>query len=280
MATKSRQCAVVIVSATACFLFLALIALDWQDLAAHWRFWRIFEAIGPNAQGYPEYRHRQTGIVMVLLPGGTFTMGSHESDPDFADENPEHEVTLSPFMIAKYEVTQAQWTSVMGSIPSVLFKGADLPVTEISWLDCRDFCEKTNFAMPTEAQWEYACRAGTTTRFWSGDSEADLARAGWYDQNCNRLHPVGEKPANAFGLHDMHGSVYEWCEDIYDGEFYAKPAAKDKNPVCTSGSVQRVRRGGSWVDVASICRSASRARMGPRYDDIATGFRPVYYPLP
>ncbi len=244
----------------------------------HLRFRYLFEPLGKNVQGYPEYRHRQSGIVFVRLPGGTFRMGSPETEEGReADEGPVHEVTLSPFLIAKYEVTQAAWKRVMGSNPSG-FKGDDLPVERVSWDDCQEFCRKTGLKLPSEAQWEYACRAGVDGPFSGTGRLADIA---WYDKNSGETtHPVGKKTANGFGLHDLHGNVWEWCEDVYDEEFYARAAASRKDPVCRSGSGLRVPRGGSWYDSARYCRSALRGWNEPADRYLNLGFRPAFFPLP
>jgi formylglycine-generating enzyme required for sulfatase activity len=151
------------------------------------------------------------------------------------------------------------------------FKGQDLPV-EVSWEDCREFCEKTGLEFPTEAQWEYACRAGATGPY-SGTGNPD--EMGWHHGNSGRTtHPVGGKNPNGFGLHDMHGNVMEWCQDVYDEEFYAKPGATTKDPACTSGSEARVVRGGSWNSKSMICRSALRHWVLPAHRDDFLGFRP------
>jgi formylglycine-generating enzyme required for sulfatase activity len=238
-----------------------------------------------NVQGFPEYRHRQTGIVFVRLPGGMFWMGAQKTDPKGQNydpdalgrsEGPVHEVTLSPFMIGKYEVIQAQWKSVMGSNPSG-FKGDDRPVEQVSWDDIQGFEAKTGLRLPSEAQWEYACRGGSSTPFAGTGNLDDL---GWYEDGATGLHggithPVGKKSANGFGLHDMHGNVREWCEDVYDAEFYSKPEASEMNPICQAGS-GRVFRGGSWDDDAVGCRSAYRAGNDPAVHHGLVGFRVVY----
>jgi len=222
-----------------------------------------FTSLGKNAQGFEEFREEQTGIVFVKLPGGKFQMRSpaSEAKPD-GNEYPVHEVTLSPFLIAKYEVTQAQWKRVMGTSPSY-FKGDELPVEKVSWNDCQEFCKNTGLSLPTEAQWEYACRAGTTTAYHSGASEADLAEVAWYNKNSGgTTHPVGTKKPNDFGLYDMHGNLWEWCEDEHSPDSYGP-----------------VSRGGSFSTDARICDSADRTRLPPDDRIGSWGFRPLR-PLP
>ena len=161
------------------------------------------------------------GVTMefVLILPGSFTMGSDKGQQ--SDEKPAHKVTLTkPFYLGKFEVTQEQWEKVMGSNPSN-FKGPKLPVEQVSWNDCQSFLaklqEKSNgqkFALPTEAQWEYACRAGSTGDYCFGDGDANLGEYAWYSSNAgNQTHPVGGKKPNAWGLYDMHGNVCEWCND-------------------------------------------------------------------
>ncbi len=180
---------------------LALVVLSVAMVWTYWKeigFFLKFERLGPNDQGYPEYRHRQTGIVFVGLPGGTFEMGSPGSEAGRMDwEGPVHKVTVSPFLIAKYEVSQAEWGKVMGVNP-FRFKGDTLPVEQVSWDDCQEFCTKTGLSLPTEAQWEYTCRAGTSGPFGGTRVLDDM---GWYrDNRGGRTHPVGEKSPNDFGL--------------------------------------------------------------------------------
>ncbi len=267
----------------------------------HLRFWYLFEPLGVNAQGYPEYRYRQTGIVFVRLPGGKFLMGAQKTDlsgpnydPDARDEEgPVHQVTLSPFLIGKYEVTQADWMSVMGSSPSEL-ESDDRPVEQVSWDDVQRFEAKTGLRLPTEAEWEYACRAETTTPIAGTGKLDDM---GWHEKNSGRTtHPVGQKAPNRFGLHDMHGNVWEWCEDVYDKGFYGKPEAREPDPISLAGSGHRVIRGGCCLYDAGYCRSALRLRLhlshivsdlsalrlgAPlKYPFSDVGFRAAYYPLP
>ncbi len=270
-----------------------------------------FTFMQKNEQGYSEYHHEKSGIVFVRLPGGTFTMGGTEKEQrDYlaslppgrrqgarkllAAEQPRHKVTLSPFLIAKYEVSQVQWHRVMGTSPWQ-FTGDDLPVEQVSWDDCREFCKKTELSLPTEAQWEYACRAGTATSFSFGDAEQDLGEYAWFYLNSGheelssgtrwddrkvlgqwgcRSHPIGVKKPNAFGIHDMHGNVWEWCRDGFDQAYYSKPGAGDGDLACVAGSRSRVNRGGSWLSVAWYCRSAARGVIPADYRFPLLGFRP------
>ncbi|MCY3017923.1 MAG: formylglycine-generating enzyme family protein [Planctomycetota bacterium] len=198
-------------------------------------------------------------------------------------EKPAHDVTLSaPFHMGKYEVTQAQYAAVMGTNPSH-FRGANLPVEQVSWNDAAEFCRKVSekaglvVRLPTDAEREYACRAGTTTTYYTGDTEADLGRAAWYSANSGgKTHPVGQKEPNAFGLYDMHGNVWEWCQDWYEGY---KPGAVVDPQGPPEGQL-RVLRGGSWGNRAGYCRSAYRLRGFPDYRFDFIGFRVVVVVAP
>jgi formylglycine-generating enzyme required for sulfatase activity len=250
--------------------------------------------IGDNEHGYPEYCHLATGILFVLLPGGTFFMGSPEDEPGhLSAEAPVHEVELSPFLIAKHELTQEVWERVMGSNPSFfrdLPESPRHPVEVVSWNEAQDFCRQAGFKLPTEAQWEYAARAGTRTAFYNGPitqavlcSPVDpvLDAIGWYCGNSGgRSHPVGGKAPNGFGLHDIAGNVLEWCEDVYDEGFYSRPEAAMRDPLATAGSDRAVNRGGGWYHFARFCRSASRRRIRPFDREPLLGLRPAFYPLP
>jgi formylglycine-generating enzyme required for sulfatase activity len=191
-------------------------------------------------------------------------------------EKPAHEVTISkPYYLGKFEVTQGQYQQVMGVNPSA-FKGRDLPVEQVSWDEAQEFCKKASertghaIRLPTDAEWEHACRAGTKTAYYTGDSDADLDRAGWYDKNSgNTTHPVGQKVPNAWGTYDMHGNVWEWCQDFY--EPYKAGAATD--PQGPSQGQYRVLRGGSWVFIPWLCRSASRNWLTPDNRGYHFGFR-------
>ncbi len=236
--------------------------------------------MGFNAQGYAEYRHRHTGIIFVHVPGGTFWMGAQRKNPERQNydpdaqkyEGPVHEVMLTPFLISKYEVTQTEWERTMGDNPST-FKGEDLPVENVSWDDCQEFCRKTEIKLPTEAQWEYACRADTSTPL---AETGDLGVMAWCSDNSRgKTHPVGQKKPNTFGLHDMHGNVIEWCEDPYNGNFYNLPQAKGPDPVAISGNVDRICRGGCWASDFRRCRSAHRGFCPRSVRSDGKGFRVV-----
>jgi formylglycine-generating enzyme required for sulfatase activity len=202
-------------------------------------------------------------LEMVLIPAGEFMMGD---DKGYELEKPVHKVTITkPFYLGKYEVTQEQWEAVMGSNPS-WFKGPKNPVQTVSWDDCQKFLDKLNaktggqggkFVLPTEAQWEYACRAGSTMQYCFGDDEARLGDYAWYTANSrHKAHPIGEKKPNAWGLYDMHGNVWEWCADWYDAGYYAGSPKDD--PTGSTTGWYRVFRGGSWNNDARLCRSAFR----------------------
>jgi formylglycine-generating enzyme required for sulfatase activity len=215
-------------------------------------------------------------LEMVLIPAGEFLMGSPDSDKDAqSDEKPQHRVRITkPFYLGKYKVTQEQWMALMGNNPSK-FKGPKNPVEQVSWDDCQQFFEKLNaksrhgggkFQLPSEAQWEYACRAGSTTRYCFGDEESGLGEWAWYGANSgDTAHPVGEKKPSAWGLFDMHGNVCEWCADCADSGYYANsPTDNPTGPLPQTGS-GRVIRGSSWGSVARNCRSASRGFYWPGF---------------
>jgi serine/threonine protein kinase len=218
-------------------------------------------------------------LSMKWIAPGSFQMGSNDGE---SDEKPVHRVTLSEgYHLGATEVTQAQWESVMGSNPSK-FKGRDLPVEQVSWEDAMSFCAKLTaseraagrlasgyeYTLPSEAQWEYACRAGTT-----GAYAGDLDSMGWYRENSgSKTHSVGTKRANAWGLYDMHGNVWEWCSDWY-GSY---PSGSVVDPAGARSGTFRVRRGGSWYYYASSCRSAFRSGDVPGNRISNLGFRLVH----
>ena len=284
---KTKGWRIAIVTGAVAIVVLAVAA--WRVGLPLLRFWKLFEPLGRNAQGFSEYRHRQTGIVMVSLAGGKFPMGAQKTDPKGPnydpeaedDERPVHEVTLSPFLIGKFEVTQAGWKAAMGSNPSK-FMGDDQPVEQVSWDDIQGFNAKTGFRLTTEAEWEYACRGGSAAPI---AGTGMLKKMGWYSGNTGTTtNPVGKKNANGFSLHDMHGNVREWCEDVYEEGFYVKPEAVGPDPVGTHDPVGRsppglrVIRGGCWRDHPMLCRSSVRGWFERQYRDEYLGFRVIWRP--
>jgi formylglycine-generating enzyme required for sulfatase activity len=210
-------------------------------------------------------------MKLVLIPAGKFTMGSPDDEKDHQKgESPQHEVTISKaFYMGVYAVTQEQYGQMMGKNPSN-FKCAQNPVETVSWVDAVEFCEvlskKTgkNIRLPTEAEWEYACRAGSKTRFSYGDDDDKLGDYAWYNKRGGGVaHPVGQKKPNEWGLYDMHGNVCQWCSDWY-GEDYYSAKANDRDPQGPDSGSTRVLRGGSWwEDNPTGCRSAGRSRGNP-----------------
>jgi formylglycine-generating enzyme required for sulfatase activity len=210
-------------------------------------------------------------LIMVLIPPGEFMR---------SEDGKNHRVRITkPFYMGKYEVTQAQWQAVMGSNPSQFQDDPANPVEQVSWDDTEPFLTELNdarlvnqwrFGRPTEAQWEYACRAGTTTVFPFGNSEIILGEYAWYTASSqHKTHAAGQLKPNAFGLYDMIGNVWEWCDDWHGG--YA-PSPQDDPSGPTMGS-DRVRRGGSWRHRAADCRAADRVRFGPSSHASDLGFR-------
>ena len=206
---------------------------------------------------------------MVWIEGGTFMMGSNDGE---SNEKPVHQVTVSGFYMSKYEVTQAEYEQVMGNNPSKFTDCPTCPVENVSWHDAVAYCEKVGKRLPTEAEWEYACRAGSTGKYYWGDA-MDGSYAWYSDNSGGKTHPVGQKLPNAGGLYDMSGNVWEWCSDWYDENYYSSSPAQ--NPLGASGGSSRVLRGGSWDDFIDFYRSAGRNYYGPDYRDGYGGFRVV-----
>jgi len=236
---------------------------------------------------------------MVRIQGGTFMMGSPANEAGRRnDEGPQHRVTVSSFYIGKYELTQKEYQEVTGVNPSK-FKGDNFPVEQVTWYDAIDYCNKRSqkegltpaytvngrnvtwntrangYRLPTEAEWEYACRSGTTTAYNTGVSISD--NTGWYDANSgDRTHPVGQKAANAWGLYDMHGNVFEWCWDWsgnYSSEAQTDPrGVEERGP---SWSPNRMQRGGCYGSPARLLRSACRPASPPASRTDVDGFRLV-----
>lgn len=223
-------------------------------------------------------------MEMVLIHPGEFIMGSKK-------ERPPHRVTITkPFYLGRTEVTQAQWRAVMGTtlrqqaaktnwFGKVAAQGSEYPMHYLSWFDCREFCRKLaqrtgrTIRFPTEAEWEYACRAGTSSTFCFGDTDRQLGNYGWYAGNSGQerasAHPVARKKANPWGLYDMHGNVREWCSDWF-GHYESKAQIDPAGP--TTGT-HRVLRDGSWMDDASGCRSSWRILNSPETRFLNFGFR-------
>ena len=251
-----------------------------------------FTALGDNVQGYAEYRHERTGLVFVRIPGGTLRRGGGA-----AASEPVGEVELDDFLIAKTEVTQQQWRALMPdqslAIEFAHQRRDEFPALNLSWTQCRKYCDRAELDLPSEAQWEFACRAGSDTRFSCGDTitserakirptdDGGQVRPALHD---GTLSPsvVDAFPANSFGLHGLHGNAAEWCQDIYDSSFYARPESLRRNPLCTSAGrrssplgMPRSLRGGSFVHGAERAASAWRTGAPANVALFFAGFRPV-----
>jgi formylglycine-generating enzyme required for sulfatase activity len=215
----------------------------------------------------------------ILIHPGSFVMGSDEN-VGAGDESPQHKVTLTkPFYLGKYEVTQEQWAAVMNNDPSRC-KGKTLPVDSVTWNDCQRFLAKVTamtgrvFSLPSEGQWEFACRAGTRTSWSCGDDEAALGDYAWLGINSAGVtHPVGTKAPNSWGLYDMHGNVGEWCADYYDKHGYSPDDVTDPTPHPSSAGHSPNWRGGAWGDPPDYLRSAYRNVNGPDNRHPGIGFR-------
>ena len=214
---------------------------------------------------------------MVRVEGGTFRMGatSEQDDDAYSDEKPVHSVILSSYYIGKTEVTQALWQAVMGSNPSN-FKDADLPVECVSWNDCQEFIQKLNsltgrnFRLPTEAEWEFACRGGNNSCGYKYSGSNNLGSVAWYDENSGgQTHRVATKAPNELGIYDMSGNVGEWCSDWYaDYTSYSQT-----DPTGPQSGSYRVRRGGGWGSYAGHCRSSLRNFSTPAHRPSNFGLR-------
>jgi formylglycine-generating enzyme required for sulfatase activity len=233
-----------------------------------------------------ESEHLQTmtnsiGMRMALIPAGSFMMGSPEDERQLLRRGSfQHGVNITkPFYMGITEVTQAQWKAVMGRNPSN-FKGDDLPAESVNWNDVQEFIAKLNeregggYRLPTEAEWEYVCRAGSSTRYFFGDDKSRLGDFAWYKKNSGgKTHPVGQRKPNAWGLYDVHGNVSEWCSDWYDSSYYQRSPTDDpKGP--TSGT-KRIVRGGLYHSPSASVRSAHRGFQLPNYTNARFGFRCV-----
>jgi formylglycine-generating enzyme required for sulfatase activity len=217
-----------------------------------------------NVTGLPwRIRHEKTGIVMLLCPPGEFVMGSPEDESGRVDNEGQQRVEITAaFYISETEVTQEEWQRTMGANPSK-FKGASKPVEMVSWNDCREFCQRTGLRLPSESEWEYTCRAGTT-----GAYAGDIYAMGWYrDNSAASTHSVRQKRANPWGLYDMHGNVWEWCAGWFAERAAGTQAAGSALADC------RVVRGGSWYDNGGYLRSSTRVYVTPGRTSDGYGFR-------
>ena len=229
-----------------------------------------------------------TGLEMVLIPAGEFTMGDNAGDDD---EKPAHKVQLSSFYMDTHELTQKAYEGLLEKNPSKS-KGPDKPVEQVDWLHAILYCNNRSlkealkpcydpktlacdfsadgYRLPTEAEWEYACRAGSQTKFFFGDDPAKLKTCGWFKANAGQTtHPVAQKAANPWGLYDLHGNVAEWCHDIYSESYYQK--AEPKDPHGPTAGPKCVLRGGSWRTSEDGCRSSARNSETPRFADACFG---------
>ena len=239
---------------------------------------------------------KEINLEMIDCPAGSFMMGSPENEIGKYTDEIYHKVNISkPFKISKYEITQKQYEAIIGCNPSN-FKGASRPVEKVSWKEAQDFCKILNkkyekyipagykFDLPTEAQWEYACRAGTTTSLNSGKNitsrnEAcpNVDEVAWYDKNSkDETHPVGQKKPNSWGIYDMHGNVWEWVKDYYN--WY--PETEVTDPVCNNAeNLITMFRGGSYGNDNCGCRSAARCYYYPESQYEYVGFRVALVPI-
>ncbi len=243
----------------------------------------------------------KTGVEMVLIPAGSFEMGSRGNRPE---EEPVHKVWVDSFLMDRHEVTQAEWENLgkAEAMPDPShFKGPDLPVEQVTWPMAARFCnarsrfdglepcynedtgacnfQASGYRLPTEAEWEYACRAGSDNDYSFGNDPRKLGDHAWFADNADKkTHPVAQKKPNRWGLYDMHGNVAEWCQDVYDKSYYGQ--SPDKNPHGPAAGKEYVLRGGSWKSPADALRSAYRLGDTPGFSDAclardAIGFRCV-----
>ena len=271
-------------------------AVNWTEIASASSPYKVkisdkklfFCAKGETSKNMTIPLSDTVSLDMIWIEPGTFIMGSPTDELGRDSDETQHQVTLTQgYWLGRYEVTQAQYEAVMEKNPSK-FKGADLPVEKVSWYNAMDFCAKLTdieraagrlpegyeYTLPTEAQWEYACRAGTTTALNSGMNLSDknkcpeMDEVGWYEYNSDSTtHPVGQKMPNAWGLYDMHGNVFEWCLD-WHGSY---PSSAVTDPKGSSSGSYRVLRGGNWNFNAYSCRSAYR------FDSTPSDFNRNYY---
>jgi len=225
-------------------------------------------------------------LSLVAIPAGQFMMGS-PGRQGYDDERPQHGVSVAPFLMGQYPITQAQWRAVMGALPQCRCHGEQCPVDSISWDEAMAFCARLTgrtgrvYGLPSEAQWEYACRAGTTTPFYYGETiTTEVANyCGVHTYGAGPAGPyrhqtidVGSFPPNAFGLYDMHGSIWEWCADPWHSDYVGAPS-DGRAWESAERAWYHVARGGSWHDGPDLARSAARLRAPASGGDELMGFR-------
>ncbi|QUS60478.1 bifunctional serine/threonine-protein kinase/formylglycine-generating enzyme family protein [Synechocystis sp. PCC 7338] len=233
---------------------------------------------------YQETLPNNAALTMVTLAGGEFLMGSTTSDKDAQEwETPQHLVQIAPFAMGKYPITRQQWQAIMqvGANSKYFQDFPHHPMEWVSWYQAEEFCQRLSqisgkiYKLPSEAQWEYACRAGSKTRFYFGDNAKELNKYGWYKGNSNGWgQMVGRKQPNGWGLYDISGNVWEWCEDTWHENYQGFPGNSGAWVTEPDGS-PRVLRGGSWKVAAPLCRSASRIRLYPDKNENDCGLRVV-----
>jgi formylglycine-generating enzyme required for sulfatase activity len=259
-----------------------------EERRRHWKELKMAIVKKPAATLGNKTFTNSIGMKFLLLPAGTFMMGSPYGESGRKKDETQHGVTLTKgFYMQTTEVTQGQWESVMGTRPwsgsKYVRDSANNPAVYISWNDCQEFIRRLNqkegtskYRLPTEAEWEYACRAGSTTSFYFGESHSILGNYAWYRSNAwdvgeKYAHTVAQKQPNAWGLYDMPGNVWEWCQDWYEENYSAGHITDPKGP--SSGTHWRVLRGGCWGNYTVYCRSANRYRLNPDYRLYSNGFR-------
>jgi formylglycine-generating enzyme required for sulfatase activity len=291
--------------------FVELVQTETSDTIAQLQSLRILSRISPDEfkrllHDLPKFTSREVrawlagrdvvldrkivysergNVELMRIPGGEFLMGSPNNEQGrYGDEDPQHKVRVADFYLGRYPVTNEQYAQFLKENPKAKkpeywgdrqYNQPNQPVVGVSWDEARAYCDWAGLRLPSEAEWEYACRAGTTTRYWSGDTDTDLARVGWYSGNSNsRLHSVGEKEQNPFGLFDMHGNIREWMEDKWHGNYNGAPT-DGSAWVDKKRAERRVIRGGSFDFGAANCRSARRPSWIPGNRSSNLGFRPA-----
>ena len=218
------------------------------------------------------YVHEASGLEFVRVPAGSFMMGARDGEGQ-DDARPRRKVKIASFLLCRTECTQGAFARVEGRKPGH-GESSKYPVERISWKDAAAWCARAGFRLPSEAEWEYACRAGTETRFGFGDAPSGLGAYAWFSENSGgRAHPVGRKSPNAFGLFDMHGNVKEWCLDGWSESYEGAPL--DGRARLTGGDSFRVHRGGGYMNDAEVASSFFRDRDPPLQDWYRRGFRPA-----